>query len=274
VIVARTGASSFEQALRTLVLHPLGMTRTRPAASFAWAQAPDEARYHLRVYDPNNGWRLNPLEIGQSARSPTLSMVAGQYGGWDAEIFEGSGGLSSAVIDVARLAAMFSDRTANPVLSAASIDAMLGAAATATTSLRGPPPGPHGYHGFDGVEKLSGGAFRTFKGGWLPAQGSVVTFTTAGYGYVIAQNGNSPPGVTTEWLAPVSAAAEAHSWSRADLFQGFGMPPLSPTLPPGLGPRAIASARAGERVRLSIASQVADAGRRESPLGERAQERE
>lgn len=57
-------------------------------------------------------------------------------------------GCSSAVIEVARLCAMFSCRTGNPVLTAKTIDDML-AAVNATRTQKGPDGnGSHGYPGF------------------------------------------------------------------------------------------------------------------------------
>lgn len=41
---------------------------------------------------------------------------------------------------------------------------------------------------------------------------------------MIAQNGSKITGVTTDWLAPVTAIAEAQRWSGKDLFPHSGMP--------------------------------------------------
>jgi CubicO group peptidase (beta-lactamase class C family) len=226
VIAKLAGASTFEQALSTLVLSRLKMTRSRGSRSLVGSQSADEARHHLRVHDPENGWALYPLELGPSVKAAAKPTVAAQYGAWDYELFDGCGGLSSAVVDVARLAAMFSARR-NPVLSAASIDSLFQNAAAATSGLSGPDA--HGYHGFDGaaIQDASNHVYSASKGGWLPGQGSVVTFTTGGFGFVIALNGNKRAGVKTDWFDPVAKAATAHSWPSKDLFPEFGMPSLT-----------------------------------------------
>jgi CubicO group peptidase (beta-lactamase class C family) len=228
VVAKLAGASTFEQALSALVLSKLKLTRTRGSRSLAGAQAADEARHHLRVHNPENGWPLKMLELGKSVKAADRPTVAAQYGAWDYELFDGCGGLSSAVVDVARLAAMFSARSGNPVLTASSIDALFANAKAATDTLSGPDA--HGYHGFDwaAIDDAANHVYRASKGGWLPGQGSVVTFSTGGFGFVIAQNGNGRKGVTTKWFDPVSAAAAAHSWPAKDLFPDYGMPSLTP----------------------------------------------
>lgn len=257
VIAKLAGASSFEQALNTLVLTPLKMTRTRGSRSLIGAQASDEARHHLRVYNPANGWPLLPMQLGASVKTAAKPQVAAQYGAWDYELFDGCGGLSSAVVDVARLVAMFSDRIGNPILSDTTLDSLFTEAANATSNLSG-PGSAHGYHGFDWavVDDAVNKVYRASKGGWLPGQGTVATFMTSGFGFVIAQNGNAGAGVTTKWYDAVAAAAKAHPWSNADLFNDFGMPSLAGpilVIPIGLLD-GLSPQRAEEQVRVSLAS--------------------
>jgi CubicO group peptidase (beta-lactamase class C family) len=252
------GTSTFEQALKTLVLTPLSMTRTRGSRSLVGDQGPGEARHHMRVYDPASGWKLFPMEVGASVRSPSKPTVPTHYGAFDWEMFDGSGGLSSAVIDVARVAAMFSDRSANPVLSAASIDALFVNAAAATNKFL-----DHGYHGFDGasVQNTANHVYAASKGGWLPGQGTVIRFITGGFGYAIAQNGNPAKGSNTDWGTPVSAATKAHPWSGDDLFPQFGMPSLEPSFLQAAMEVAAqpVPVRVEDTVRESVSRQLSDA---------------
>ena len=88
------------------------------------------------------------MQLGPSVKSAAKPQVASQYGAWDYELLDGCGGLSSSVVDVARLVAMFSDRIGNPVLTSATLDSLFMAAAQATTGLSGPDKA-HGYHGLD-----------------------------------------------------------------------------------------------------------------------------
>jgi len=150
LIVAKTvGAASFEAALAALVLNRLGQQHTRGSRSLADDQADDEARYHLTVHNPDNSWPLFQLETAASVRTQDSPLVASQYGSYDYEMFDGCGGLSSSVIDVARLCAMFACRSGNPVLDAKTIDNLLAAAVSATNTQMGPDGKPsHGYHGF------------------------------------------------------------------------------------------------------------------------------
>lgn len=238
VIAELAGASSFEQALKTLVLDPLKMVRTRGSRSLVGAQAADEARHHMRAYRPENSWPLFPLQLGTSVKAPAKPVVPYQYGQHDYELFDGCGGLSSAVVDVARLIAMFNDRSGNPVLNAASIDELFTAAAQASSTLSGPDA--HGYHGFDSaaVVDAEDHSYRGGKGGWLPGLGTSHSFVTGGFGFVVAANGNGRVG-GPKWLDLVGPAAKAHNWSDTDLFPSFGMPALTPRR---LSPKASSSA--------------------------------
>ena len=58
MITKLAGANTFEQALNVLVLAPLKMTHTRSSRSLVGAKTSDEARHHLRVHNPENGWPL------------------------------------------------------------------------------------------------------------------------------------------------------------------------------------------------------------------------
>jgi hypothetical protein len=144
-------------------------------------------------------------------------------------MFDGCGGLSSAVIDVARLCAMFSCRSSNPVLAATTIDQMVAAAVNATNVQKGPDgKGSHGYHGFDWAANVNvaNHEVQFSKGGWLPGQGTSYVGTTGGLFYVLAQNGNSRQDVMTKWLDPIQPIAESHDWGSGDLFPSFGMASL------------------------------------------------
>jgi hypothetical protein len=238
------------------------------------AQASDEARHHLRVYDPEKGWPLLPLQLGRSVKAADKPQVASQYGAVvDYELFDGCGGLSSAVVDVARLVAMFSDRSGNPVLSAASLDSLFKTAAQATASLTGPDA--HGYHGFDwaSINDAANSVYSASKGGWLPGQGTVARFVTGGLGFVIAQNGNKRTGVSTKWFDAVSAAAQAQSWSDKDLFLDFGMPSLATRVIAAISKDTLAKLgrlETEEQVRASLERDFVRAGRAFGPLQEEA----
>ena len=217
VLVRLRNAKTFMDALAPL-LTPLQVTRVRLSPSLAANQGPDEARYHT-----------HDLAIAASVHSPSRPPVAAQYGGSNREASEGTGGLSAAVIDVARIAAMLALREGNPVFSSASYDALFENAATATDTLTKPNKhGYYGFHGFDRVTRVSGPAprYRGRKGGWLRGSQSALAFDTGGISIAFASNCNNREGARADWETRVREIAEKYRWPEGDLFARFGMAPL------------------------------------------------
>lgn len=259
IVASKLGAATFEAALKTLVLDPLGQKHTRAARSLAGAQADDEARYHLTVHNPANSWALLQLETASSVRSHDQPLVASHYGSYDYEMFDGCGGLSSSVVDVARMVAMFSCRTGNPVLSHDTIDTMLAAAVTATSTQKGPDgSGSHGYHGTDWAVNIDTTKHQVqfSKGGWLPGMGSSYVGTTGGLFYIWLQNGNSRPDVTSSWLDIATPIVEGHDWGAQDHFPDFGMSPLPSTMVAIKVPFKFSAAHAVQQVQASLNATV------------------
>jgi CubicO group peptidase (beta-lactamase class C family) len=236
LIVAKiANASTFEAALATLVLNPLKQTRTRQCRSLNEDQPSDESRHHMTVHDPDGGWPLFQLATGKSDRSQDRPRVPEHYGTYDLEMFDGCGGLSSAVIDVARLVAMLACRSNNPVLNSSTIDSMLALAVEATqTQKNAEGKASHGYHGMDSAKVIDAEKhqIKFKKGGWLPGQGSSFIGTTGGYFFVFAQNGNSVPNVEIKWLEEIKSTIEAEDWGNVDRFPDYGMPTLTTRLQP------------------------------------------
>ena len=222
VVRAMSGAASFEAALNTLISQPLQMTRVRGSRSLIADQMPHEALYHLTQPPPSNE-SAGELPAEPSLRTPQQPLVPSQYGGFDWEMFSGCGGLSVAVVDMARLIASLSVRTGNPVLEVDTIDEWLANAATATATLSG--PAAHGYHGWDGVNAgpLGSHVFSGSKGGSLPGTGTQVVFTTGGLSYIAMLGDQTRPGVNVEWLQPLTQITPPPDWASADLFPQFGM---------------------------------------------------
>jgi CubicO group peptidase (beta-lactamase class C family) len=233
-IVARLhGSSSFEQALKDLVLTPLGQAHTHGSRSRVADQPAGEARHHMTVYHPTASWPLFPFEVQGTVREPGQKLVATHYGALDYEMFTGAGGLSASVVDMARLGAMFSVTTNNPVLQATTIANQMKAVVTAETTLKtSDGKNSHGYYGLDWAshDASSPDVWTAQKGGWLPGQGTVLQFTTGGFTYALAINGNAD--VSFDWLTPIAAAAQDHAWSSDDLFHTvYGMASLAPAAP-------------------------------------------
>jgi CubicO group peptidase (beta-lactamase class C family) len=211
-VVARLRkADTFLAAIAPL-LKPLGMTRVRTSIT-PFSQYPgDEARGHI-----------HNLPTVRSVMSPDRPLVASQYGNGNIGIIGGTGGLSAALPDIARILAVLALRENNPVLKPATLDTLLQNAEAATRTLKGPRP--HGYHGFDYVRKVErpGPGFSGAKGGFLWGNIAGIEFNTAGFSYAIAVNGNLREGAMTDWDKRVAAVAEKHAWPSGDLFPAFGM---------------------------------------------------
>jgi CubicO group peptidase (beta-lactamase class C family) len=232
IIAKLHGSASFEQALKDLVLTPLHQSHTHGSRSDPAQQVAGDARHHMTVYDPASGWPLYPLEVLPTVREPGGKLAATHYGALDYEMFTSAGGLSASVVDMARLGAMFSVTSANPVLSSTTLTTQLQDAVNATNTLQtAQGQGSHGYYGFDWVtHDAASGSFTGSKGGWLPGQGTVLQFTTGGFTYALAINGNAD--VKFDWLTPIATAAQGHAWGADDLFQTiYGMPSIAPAAP-------------------------------------------
>jgi CubicO group peptidase (beta-lactamase class C family) len=113
VVSAMRATTGFEEALKKVVLDPLKMTRTRGSRSLVEDQPADEARYHQTTQLRNEKGEVTAshLPTATSAMHQDRRLLPGQYGPGNHEVYDGCGGLSAAVIDVARLCAMFSCRT-------------------------------------------------------------------------------------------------------------------------------------------------------------------
>lgn len=220
VVTKLSNSATFELALKKLVLDPLAMTRTRGARSLVNGQVADEARYHLRLFEPP---KLYPLAITPSVRTEAQPFVPTQYGGLDYELVDGAAGVSAAVVDLARIVASLSAGAANPVLSPTSVMSILQNATDATSNYSGPDA--HGYHGFDGIARLPmTDVFWGGKGGWLSGHQSGISFFTQGVGFAVAYNGNTKTNVAEDWAPTVVNIVNATNWGATDLFPMFGMP--------------------------------------------------
>lgn len=221
---------TFEDAIRTVLLDPLGIgPTTRGARSLVSSQLPDEAVYHMRVYNNDPNVQLYPLQLQPSIMTPDQPLVPDQYGSGCYEAYLGAGGLSASVVDVARLAACLSSRTSNPAFTADTITNWMTAAANAAQNVSGPDPNEiHGYHGFDNpsIVDAVNMIYSADKGGWDPSHQSYVTFTTGSWTIVSAINGNTPPDPAIDWISPIQQILQQPTvnLSANDLFQSaFGM---------------------------------------------------
>jgi hypothetical protein len=191
-------------------------------------QGTDEARYHQTSQLRNDEGKITAyhLPTATSAIHEDRRLVPGQYGPGNHEVYEGSGGLSSAVVDVARLCAMFSCRMNNPVLSPELIDAMMDDAVKATKKFAKKSDDAHGYHGFDGAAYLDQAKHQVKigKGGSMSGVRTAFRGVTGGMIYVLAYNGNPGAGADREWYSKVKNLGDAIDWKEIDLFPEYDMP--------------------------------------------------
>jgi CubicO group peptidase (beta-lactamase class C family) len=212
VVMAVTGTSTLVDALHGLLTQPLGITRLRLSRTRLDHQASDEARYHPTV-----------LAAHPNVVTPDRRLMTDGYGGfWDLDRNDGGGGLSAAVVDVARLLAMLDVRTGNPVLTPASIANLF------TLAQAG------GGHGFDSAHVIdaAAGTYYGMKGGSLgESSQNCVRYKTGDLSMVMCWNrhdiaeGNSDGWWYPDYPALLNVAA-APSWGAQDLFPSFGMPSL------------------------------------------------
>jgi len=253
VVTRLRGARSYEAALTSSLLKPLGIKRVREAHSLVETQPPDEARYHpisLIIPPPPKGPNIpEPVEpkvpTEKSVMSPDRPTVTLGYGGVNLENGDGAGGLSAAVTDVARVLAALSLRENNPMLSDATITTMLSNAAadSADPKLVQDNKGKGkawGFHGFDAVAPVNAakGTYWGYKGGDLSTSQNGIYFERGGISYVICWNGLVRHSELPFYpiFKGVLQAAKAHDWGNTDLFPKYGMPSFTPKIASVRGP--------------------------------------
>ncbi|MET1111317.1 MAG: serine hydrolase domain-containing protein, partial [Allosphingosinicella sp.] len=210
-IAARlAGVGSFDAALAKLVLEPLHMTRTRGARSSVEDRQTDEAIHHL----PDH-------ETIVSRVHDDRRIVPTTYGQFNYEVWGGAAGISSAVVDLARIGAALNCPVDSPLFSKAALDDLLRNAVFADTS-----GSDKGYHGFDTAEE-AGATIALEKGGELPGVRAELWGRTGQRFIAIARNGNDVEGSRRHWSLRIDQLAEAVDWGTGDLFPQFGMPPLT-----------------------------------------------
>jgi hypothetical protein len=164
------------------------------------------------------------MPLAHSVVDADQRLVPSGYGDANYSVVGPDGGISSAVIDMARiLAALNLTAANNPMLAPSEIQSMFQAAAA-------------GYraHGWDGCSQSNGG-WKAQKGGsWVDNQSCVAHFPNGismavAWAHSIVPTGNqypNPPGDWYPWFPEVTNPASAQDWGTTDLFPSFGMPSL------------------------------------------------
>lgn len=209
---------SLMEAVGPRLTTPLQITRVHAARSLVSTQPAGEARYHSR-----------DLELHDTVMDESKTLVPREYGDEHLETMEGSGGLSAAVTDYARLLAAMNARPYTPI-GRPVVDQLLKSA----EAVNG--------HGFDFVDPLDAphGLYQGAKGGLLQSTQAGVWYSGAGISYVIVWNGlhtgnglrDLDPTIGPEWyptFTKVVEAANTHAWPATDLFPEYQMESLAAT---------------------------------------------
>lgn len=224
-----SGSSDFDAALKKLVLDPMQMKRTLSSGSRFDKDATQVPIYHRQ-----------DIATAESAIDDNRQLVPRQYGGENYAVFDGAGGVSSSVVDVARLCAMYSCRSGNPVFDKATqmdqmFDEAVAGAARADDELKelqkqNPNAKLHGcYYGF-GIATGVSPTYTLAKGGDLPCVETDFAGTTGGLFIVFLRNGDPKPGASLPYFDNktngLRAIAEKIDWPDEDLFLRFDMSSL------------------------------------------------
>jgi hypothetical protein len=100
VVAHLRGKVSPVQAYQALLFDPLAIKRIRSTTDLISAQPADEARYQAAEIDASSP---SDLQVAPSLMSPDQPPVPAGYGNCELAIAQGSGGLSAATTDLARL---------------------------------------------------------------------------------------------------------------------------------------------------------------------------
>jgi len=225
IVAKARGKDSLIDAIQNTLLTPLAITRVRDARALIGDQMTDEA-----TYAP-----LNPAATVQSVMSPDQPIVEKGYGETNFTVTEGSGGLSAAATDVARLLAALSfngipQHDGKKIANWAAIAKQELAGANSSFHDGTYPATSYGYYGLDAIGPWLGKTkvppYQGYKGGLLSTSQNAIFFQSGGgISYVICWSGLVPAGESFyPVFKSVGIAAATHDWGNADHFPEYDMP--------------------------------------------------
>ena len=188
-------------------------------------QPHDEARYRLSLVDGDDSTKGLDIAVGQSVMTAGRPMVPLDYGTTHLERVEGSGGLSAAVPDLARLVAVWIGARKDTALKRSTVTMMLDEGIKSSQKHHGEDDDRPGY-GLDGAVKLADGSYYGQKGGSLATSGAGIQFN-GDWGFCVCWAGKSTVQVDgSGWypdFSPVMSIATAKDWGTTDLFAHYGL---------------------------------------------------
>jgi CubicO group peptidase (beta-lactamase class C family) len=207
-VVEKVTGQPFVAAVQSLLGTPLGASRIRLEGNLIADQAPGEARY----FDGFMG-------LGAPANATSPALLPNAYGGALTNLYDGSGGLSTAPVDYAKVVAALN--APGKFMTAAAIDNVLS-----------------NSYGFDA---MSGSPYHGNKGGLINGLQSIVNFTQSHAGqqdgiiYVVFWGRDDvkfdASGTKRQsdayWypeFTDLANAINATTFSSTDLFPAYGIP--------------------------------------------------
>lgn len=225
VLTKKRGTPDALTALKAHLFKPLGITRIRHGRSLLADQPHDEARYRLSLVDGDDAAKGLDIAAGHSVMTAGQPMVPLDYGTTHLERLEGSGGLSAAVPDLARIVAVWIGARKDTALKRSTVTMMLDEGIASAQKHHGEDDDRPGY-GLDGAAKLSDGSYYGQKGGSLATSGAGLQFN-GDWGFCVCWAGKSTVKIDGQgWypdFSPVMSIATAKHWGTTDLFAHYGL---------------------------------------------------
>lgn len=209
-------------AMQQHLFVPMQVTRIRQARTLVASQAADEARYGPTIVGTGKDARLD-VPVFHSVMSNDRPLVPRGYGEEQYEDKEGSGGLSAAVTDLARLLVVWMSQNDTPALKRATVKLMLDNAIATEKTFK-----TRAGYGLDGAVLRPNGLYYGQKGGDLVTSQNVLQFNGE-WGFTVNWAGRMIDPDTKSWypnFPEIMSIATKVDWGETDLFPSFGMPSL------------------------------------------------
>jgi CubicO group peptidase (beta-lactamase class C family) len=209
-------------AMQQYLFAPLKITRIRAARTLVANQPQDEARYGPTIVGSGPDARLD-IPVLRSVMSNDRPLVPPGYGEEQYENKEGSGGLSAATTDLARLLAVWIDPNDTAVLKRATVKTMLDSAIATAKTFK-----TRAGYGLDGAAARANGLYYGQKGGDLVTSQNVLQFN-GDLGFIANWAGRLIAPTTGTWypnFPELMNIASKVNWGTTDLFPNFGMTSL------------------------------------------------
>lgn len=208
---------TYENAVRSQVFKPLGVTRPSIGRSEPSGALPDEVPYESPIgVNGNSGRRVLATSM-MDGHSP----VASSYGGWNHQLQAGGGGWALAPADFAKVVSSFDDAT-SPLFTRATTDDEMWSPCAGSTSGRG---------WYRSEQPTPNGSLPAWEhNGSLPSTAFLVIRRVDGLSFVVAFNGRTRGGGlhgTEHGTQLFQIANSVQSWPSTDLFPTVGIPPNS-----------------------------------------------